>query len=146
MSSAASTSSVRRGCHRPADHAATPRVEHDGEIQDGGPRGDVRDVRDPQPIGAGRREVPVHEIRRRPRRLVSHRRADRIPPAHALHAGVPHEPGDALAAGLEATRREFRVDPRRAVRAARQAVNRLDVRLSSTLVRARVDSGRFRHA
>jgi len=67
------------GCHRPADDAATPRVEHDGEIQDAGPRGDVRDVRDPQPIGAGRRELTVDEIRRWPRRLVSHRRAERFP-------------------------------------------------------------------
>src|SRR6266446_3718658 len=32
------------GFHRPADDAATPRVEHDGEIQEAGPRRDVRDV------------------------------------------------------------------------------------------------------
>src|SRR5438132_5178529 len=40
------------GFHCPADDPATPRVEHDGEIQEAGPRRDVRDVRDPQPIGA----------------------------------------------------------------------------------------------
>ena len=37
------------GGHRPADDAATPRVEHDGEIQEADPRGNVRDVGDPQP-------------------------------------------------------------------------------------------------
>src|SRR5882724_5846944 len=116
------------GFHRPADDAATPRVEHDGEIQEAGPRRDVRDVRDPQPIGAGRRELAVDEIRGRPRRLVSHRRVERFPAAHALDAGVPHEPGDTLAADLDAARREFSVDAWRAVRAARHPVNRIDVR------------------
>src|SRR5438094_851281 len=116
------------GFHRPADDPATPRVEHDGEIQEAGPRRDVRDVRDPQPIGAGRRELAVDEIRGRPRRLVSHRRVERFPTAHALHAGGPHEPGDALAADLEAARREFSVDAWCAVRAARHPVNRVDVR------------------
>src|SRR5437660_3433695 len=116
------------GFHRPADDPATPRVEHDGEIQEAGPRRDVRDVRDPQPIGAGRRELAVDEIRGRPRRLVAHRRVERFPTAHALHAGGPHEPGDALAADLEAARREFSVDAWCAVRAARHPVNRVDVR------------------
>src|SRR5439155_20715033 len=114
------------GFHRPADDATTPRVEHDGEIQEAGPRRDVRDVRDPQPIGAGRRELAVDEIRCWPRRLVSYRRVERFPASHALHAGVPHEPGDALAADLEAARREFSVDAWRAVRAAGHPVNRVD--------------------
>ena len=116
------------GCHRPANDTTTPRVEHNGEIQEAGPRRYVRDVRDPQPIGVGRCELAVDEIRCRPRRLVSHRRGERFPTAHALHPGVPHEPGDALATDLEAARREFGVDARRAVRAARHPVNRIDVR------------------
>src|SRR2546425_253628 len=119
---------AKMGFHRPADDAATPRVEHDGEIQEAGPRRDVRDVRHPQPVRTGRRELAVDEIRGRPRRLVAHRRVERSPPTHALHAGGPHEPGDALAADLKAARREFSVDARRAVRAARHPVNRVNVR------------------
>ena len=65
---------AQMGCHGPADDAPTPRVEHDGEIQEAGPRRDVRDVRDPQPIRARRRELAIDEVRRRPRRLVAHRR------------------------------------------------------------------------
>src|SRR3989475_12041586 len=103
------------GCHRPADDAATPRVEHDGEIQKAGPRRDVRDVRDPPSIGAGRRELAVDEIRGGPRRLGSHRPGGRFPAAPALHAGVPHEPGDALAADREGARRGVTVDAWRAV-------------------------------
>src|SRR5256712_2199624 len=71
------------GFHRPADDAATPRVEHDGEIQKAGPRRDVRDVRDPPSIGAGRRELAVDEIRGGPRPLDAHRSVDRIPTAPA---------------------------------------------------------------
>lgn len=62
----------------------------------------------PQPIGASRRELTVDAIRRWPRRPASHRRAERFPPAHTLHAGVPHEPGDAPAARMEAAPRVAR--------------------------------------
>jgi hypothetical protein len=37
------------GGHRPADDAATPRVEHYSKIQEAGPCGDVRDVPRPTP-------------------------------------------------------------------------------------------------
>jgi len=53
---------VRRWIPSPADGRGDSRVEHDGEIQEAGPRRDVRDVRDLQPIWAGRRELAVDEI------------------------------------------------------------------------------------
>jgi len=39
---------VRR--HRPADHAATPHIEDDGQIEETRPGRDVGDIRHPEPI------------------------------------------------------------------------------------------------
>src|SRR5690349_13766878 len=36
------------GRHRPADDATTPNVEHDGEVEEPSPGGDVRDIGDPE--------------------------------------------------------------------------------------------------
>jgi hypothetical protein len=70
--------------HRPADHASTPGIEHDGETEEAGPGRHVGDVRDPQLIRDRSGELAVDEIRRRPGRLVTYRREERLPPAHAL--------------------------------------------------------------
>ena len=58
--------------HRPADDAPAPRVEHDGEVEEAGPRRDVGDVGDPELVGPGRREVAVDEIGRGPRVAIAH--------------------------------------------------------------------------
>jgi len=63
---------VRR--HRPADDAATPRVEDDGEVQEAGPRRHVRDVSDPELVGAARREVALDKVVRRTTRRITDRR------------------------------------------------------------------------
>src|SRR5664279_3860486 len=42
--------------HRPSDDAAAPCIEDDGEVQETGPRGHIRDVRDPELVGTARRE------------------------------------------------------------------------------------------
>src|SRR5438309_1388479 len=116
------------GFHRPADHAPTPRIEHDGEIQEAGPGRHVGDVRDPQLIRARAGELAVDEIRRRPGRLVAHRRAERLPPAHALQPGAPHQPGHPLTANVEAAGGELGMNPGDAVGPARLAMDRLDLR------------------
>jgi hypothetical protein len=132
--------------HGPADDAAAPRIEHDGEIQEAGPRGDVGDVRDPQPIGPGRGELAIDEVRRRARRLIPHRRTDR-PAADSLETHGPHQAGDALAADVEALSGELGLDARRAVRSARVARCTASIcAVSSTAARARGESGRLRHA
>ena len=113
--------------HRPADDAATPRIEDDGEIQEAGPRGDVGDVRDPQPIWPGRGELTIDEVRRRPRRLIAHRRTE-LPAADSLQTHGPHQASDTLPADPDALRRQVRADPGRAVGAARLAVDDLDLR------------------
>jgi len=89
------------GGHRPADDAPTPRVDHHREIQESGPGRHVGDVRDPQPIRARRGELAVDEIGLGPRRVVSHRRAARLPTAHALQASASHQAGNALATDVD---------------------------------------------
>ena len=60
---------VRR--HRPADDAPAPHIEHDRQVEEARPGRDVGDVGDPEPIRAGGREVPLHQIGRRPRVAVA---------------------------------------------------------------------------
>jgi len=103
--------------HRPADHAPTPRVDHDGEVQKPGRGWDVRDVRHPQPVGpgaaksratrsgAGRCAWSRSVVRGRLRRLTS-----ALTPAEG-----PHEPGHPLAADMDPQGGEFRMHPRRPV-------------------------------
>src|SRR5438445_727372 len=120
--------SPEMGFHRPADHASAPDIEDDGEIEEAGPGRHVGDVRDPQLIRARAGELAVDEIRRRPGRLVAHRRAERLPPAHALQPGAPHQPGHPLTANVEAAGGELGMNPGDAVGPARLAMDRLDLR------------------
>ena len=64
----------QRRFHRPADDAATPGIEHDGQGEEAAPRRDVGDIRHPQLIRAGRREHPLHQIWRRARAGLAARR------------------------------------------------------------------------
>jgi hypothetical protein len=105
-------------CHRPADDAAAPRVENDGEVQEAGPGRDVRDVGDPELIGSGRGEVALDEVRRGPRVLRADRRARPLAATHADQAGCTHQARDPLAAHVHALSCQLRVHPRHAVRAA----------------------------
>ena len=116
---------VRR--HRPADDAAAPRVEHDSEVEEAGPRRDVGDVRDPEPIRPGGREVAIHEIGCGPCLAIAESRVGTLAPAHAGQAQRAHEPGDPLAADVHAERRQLRVDPTLAVGAARPRVDDADL-------------------
>src|SRR5262249_46876352 len=74
-------------CHRPADDATAPRIEHDGEVEEAGPGWDVGDVRDPEPVGSHGGEVAVHEIGSGARLTIADRRAD---PLASAHAGQAH--------------------------------------------------------
>jgi len=116
------------GFHRPTDHAPAPGVEDDGEIQKPGPRRNVGDVGHPQLIGAGRCEVAGDEIRRRRGRLVSEHGPRPLTPTDTLCPEGAREPSHALASNVEAEGGEPGVDPRGAVRAARGAVDGVDVR------------------
>src|SRR5690348_4128719 len=49
--------------HRPADDTAAEGIEHDRQIEEAGPRRDIRDVGNPELVGLFSNEVAVDEIR-----------------------------------------------------------------------------------
>jgi hypothetical protein len=51
--------------HGPSDDSTAPRIEHDSQIEEAGPRRDVGDVRDPEPVWSRSCEITVHEVRGR---------------------------------------------------------------------------------
>ena len=53
---------VREGRHRPANDAAAPGVHNDREIQEAGPRTDVRDVGYPELIRPVSREISIDQV------------------------------------------------------------------------------------
>jgi len=53
--------------HRPADDLAAPGIKNDGEIEEPARRRHEGDVGNPQLVGPGRGEVPVHQVRCRSR-------------------------------------------------------------------------------
>jgi hypothetical protein len=101
--------------HRPADYSATPGVDHDGEKQKPGPGRDVRDVRDPQPVRARGRELPIDEIGRGARRLVPHGGPELLAAAHAVQAGATHQPRDPLAGDVDPAGDQLGLHARRPV-------------------------------
>src|SRR5690606_32210787 len=50
------------GGHRPADDLAAPGIEHDSQVQEPGPGGDIGNVRDPQFVRAGGGEVSLDQV------------------------------------------------------------------------------------
>src|SRR5262249_39058410 len=103
--------------HCPANDAAAPGVEDDGEVQKAGPGRDVGDVGDPELIWDSRCEVAVHEIRYGPGVAITDGRLGVLAPAHPGQAQHPHESRDPLAADVNAEGRQLRMDPALPVRA-----------------------------
>ena len=64
-----------------------------GRRDEARPGRDVREVGDPKDVGPGRLEVSVHAVERAQRRLVAHRRADRLATDDAAKVHRPHQPG-----------------------------------------------------
>jgi len=113
--------------HRPADHATTPDIEDDGEIEETGPRRDVRDVGDPELIRPASSEPPLDQIGRWAGRGVPDRRVELLPATHAPQPCHAHQPRDALAPDVDPVGRQFGVHARGAVDPARLAVDDLDL-------------------
>ncbi len=61
---------------RPAHDATAPDVEHDGQVDEAGPRRHVGHVGDPGFVGRGRREATLHEVRCWTLSLIAARRDD----------------------------------------------------------------------
>ena len=98
--------------HRPADDATAPGVEDDGEEEKAGPGRDVRDVGDPQPVGAVGVEVALDQIGRGTRIAIASGRRDPLAPANPRQPGRTHEPRHPLAADRDAERGQLGVDSR----------------------------------
>ena len=115
------------GGHAPADDAAAPGVGHRGEIAEPGPGRDGRDVGDPEPVGARRMEIAVHEIGRDVSMLIGDRRPDKPAAVDAGDVQGSHEAGDALAGDREARLDEICPDPGHAIRPAAAGMEAADL-------------------
>lgn len=52
--------------HRPARHLTTEGIDHDGQVEEAAPGGDVGHACDPQLVGRLGAKPPIHQIRRWP--------------------------------------------------------------------------------
>jgi hypothetical protein len=94
--------------HGPADDRAAACIEHDCEIQVTLHRRHVRDVSDPELVGARRAEVAVDEIRSGTTLLVTDGRRRLAPTSHTFEARAAHQTSDALLAHLVAELQQIR--------------------------------------
>ncbi len=122
--------------HGPADHAATPGVDHDRQVQEPGPGRHVRDVRYPELVASLRGEVAVHEIRGGSGVSISLRRPRTPSTRDPFDPGSAHESRDALATDSHAVGRELGVDAWDPVGPPRALVD-LDDPVLQRLVRTR---------
>lgn len=113
----------------PAHDAAGVDVQDEAEEHDALPAAQIREVRDPQPVGSGGGEVAVHEVWRPQRRGIRGGRSPRPAAAFgALDAVLAHQPPDAVAAhGLPGPEQRFPHAPV-PVRVVVGGVNLLDQR------------------
>ena len=96
--------------HGPANDAPRPDVEHEGEIEEAGPRRDVRDGGHPETIRARCSELPIHLIQRPVSGGIADRRGHEAPRPQALparcapqagHTFLPDPPVDRMDQGRE---------------------------------------------
>ena len=103
-----------RGGHRPADNAATVRIEHHGEIEKPRPGRDVGDVGDPEPIRRFRREIALDQVRRLSATIL-HRGGDEPASAHTGETGLRHQSRHPLAPNISTLGRELGMNAWRTV-------------------------------
>ena len=60
---------VHRARHTPTDDASSEHVDHERDVDEAGPRGDIREIADPELIGSRGDEVAIDEVRRTRRRF-----------------------------------------------------------------------------
>src|SRR5262245_45904142 len=61
-SASSTTSGAQRRGDAPADDAAREDVDDEGDVDEAGPGGDVREVCDPELVWPGRHEVTVNQV------------------------------------------------------------------------------------
>src|SRR5437870_5426428 len=98
---------AQRGRRPPANDPTREHVDDERTVHEPAPRGDVRQIGDPQLVRPHGLELPRHQIRRSRRRGIRDRRHCELPPAHrACEAQAPHQArhrtaGDGLPFALE---------------------------------------------
>jgi hypothetical protein len=85
---------MRRARGAPADDPSRECVDDEGDVDEAGPSGDIGEIRHPQRIRARRLELPIDLVLRARRRLVAHRRSNRLAAHDALQTHGPHQPLD----------------------------------------------------
>ncbi|MCS3616486.1 hypothetical protein GGQ10_003066 [Salinibacter ruber] len=109
-------------CHRPADDSPTERVEYDRQVQIASVGRHVGDVRHPEFVGPGGREVTIDEVRSRPSPSSSNRRRRPLSAAYAAKAGFFHQASDSLFADADVFGPKLRACPTGPVGASRSVV------------------------
>jgi hypothetical protein len=117
---------VQRTRHRPANDAAAEDVEHDGEIEEAGPRWNVGDIGHPQAVGRLSDEVALDEIGCRARIPIADRGRNEAPAMHAEESVLVHEPSDALSPNADSMTPQLCMDARPPVGIVRHRVDAED--------------------
>ena len=102
--------------HRPADHPPAEHVKNHRQEEKPVLLGrQIRDVRDPEPVGTSSGKAPLDEVgSRRGRRIAPRGAHRRRPPTMAAHQpGLAHEPRHPVVPAGQPPRPEFRLDPQR---------------------------------
>ena len=116
-----------RGTHRPANDAATVRIEHDSEIEKARPCRNIGDIGDPQPIRRFRREIALDQVWCLTA-VALESGDDELAATHTGKTGLRHQPRDAFAANLNAVGRKLGMDAWRTVGTVRGSVRHTDLR------------------
>ena len=83
---------VRRAADAPPHDPPGEGVDHEGDVHEALPGGDVCEVADPQHVRRRNPELPVHAVQRAWSGLVRDGGPDQLPPDHALEPQVLHQP------------------------------------------------------
>src|SRR5712691_11974652 len=106
----------------PADDPPAPGVADGGEIEEAGPGREIGDVGDPEAVRTVPPELSLDEIGGEVGPRIADRRPDEAAAMDALQPGPAHQPGDPLAATVDAGGSQVGVDPWRPVRSPARLV------------------------
>ena len=109
--------------HQPTHDTSTPGIDDHSQVQEAARRRDVRDVGDPELVGAFHTEVTLDEVRCGPCVSVTLRRAPLLATGRTLQAGQPHQATHALVVDSPAVVPELGLHPRLAVRLSAEEVD-----------------------
>src|SRR5262245_61539987 len=84
----------------PAHDPSRIGIDHESDVDEAGPGGQIGEVREPEPVRPWGVELAVHMIERAWRPLVADRGADGFATDHPFEAHVPHQPLDAASGNV----------------------------------------------